>query len=34
MISSRGGSSFPQDVRYCPYCSLDLESESDAVRNA
>jgi hypothetical protein len=34
MISNRGGSSFPQDVRYCPYCGLDLELETDAVRNA
>jgi len=33
MISNRGGSSFPQDVRYCPYCGLDLELETDAVRN-
>lgn len=34
MISNRGGSSFPQDVRYCPYCGLDLELETDDVRNA
>jgi hypothetical protein len=34
MISNRGGSSFPQDVRYCPYCGLDLELGTDAVRNA
>ena len=34
MISNRGGSSFPQDVRYCPYCGLDLERDADEVRDA
>ena len=33
MISNRGGSSFPDDVRYCPYCGLDLELETDEVKN-
>ena len=33
MISNRGGSTFPEDVRYCPYCGLDLELETDEVQN-
>jgi hypothetical protein len=34
MISNRGGWSFPSDVRYCPYCGLNLEVDTDELRHA